>query len=60
MGKALAATGCDRQKWVRVAVAWDHLARNAADHDRGLRSGQQGLSQLNALLTHLLEPQRSE
>jgi len=47
MSKALAATGCERQRWVRVAVAWYHLARNAADHDRALRvlgSGQLGLS----------------
>src|SRR6266568_3922961 len=41
MSMALAATGYDRQKWVRVAVAWYHLARNAADHDRALSSGQQ-------------------
>jgi hypothetical protein len=44
MSMALAATGYDRQKWVRIAVAWYHLARNAADHDRWLSSGQQGLS----------------
>lgn len=39
MSMALAATGDDRQNWVRVAVAWHHLARNAADRDRGLSSG---------------------
>ena len=43
MSMALAATGDERQKWVRVAVAWYHLARNAADHDRALSSGY-GLS----------------
>jgi hypothetical protein len=36
MSMALAATGCDRQKWVRIAVAWYHLARSAPDHDRAL------------------------
>jgi hypothetical protein len=44
MSMALAATGHDRQKWVRVAVAWYHLGRNAADHERALSSGQQALS----------------
>ena len=44
MSMALAATGHDRQKWVRVAVAWYHLGRNAADHERVLSSGQQALS----------------
>jgi hypothetical protein len=48
MSMALAATGDDRQKWVRVAVAWHHLARNAADHDRGLRSGH-GLSPIESV-----------
>ena len=42
---ALAATGDDRQKWVRVAIAWQELARNVADHGRALGSGQQGLPQ---------------
>ena len=45
MSMALAATGDDRQKWVRIAIAWQHLARNVADHDRALGSGQQGLPQ---------------
>jgi len=49
MSKALAATGYDRQKWVRVAVAWDHLARNAADHDRGLSWGQRGFSPVESV-----------
>jgi len=39
MSMALAATGYDRQKWVRVALAWWLLARNAADQDRALSSG---------------------
>jgi hypothetical protein len=43
MSMALAATGYDRQKWVRVALAWWHLARNAADPGRALSSGQQEL-----------------
>jgi hypothetical protein len=45
MSMALAATGDDRQKWVRVAIAWQELARNVADHGRALSSGQQGLPQ---------------
>jgi phage terminase Nu1 subunit (DNA packaging protein) len=44
MSMALAATGYDKQKWVRVAVAWYHLARNAADHDRALRSARRGFA----------------
>ena len=36
MSMALAATGDDRHEWVRVAVAWQQLARNAADHGRVL------------------------
>jgi hypothetical protein len=63
MSMALAATGCDRQRWVRVAVAWYQLARNAADHDRALRvlsSEQHALSPAESvLLTDLLAPQRS-
>jgi hypothetical protein len=46
MSMALATTGCDRQRWMRVAVAWSHLARNAADRRRALGSGQQGLPRL--------------
>jgi len=34
MSKALAATGDDRQEWMRVAIAWLHLARNATDRGR--------------------------
>jgi anti-sigma regulatory factor (Ser/Thr protein kinase) len=45
MSMALAATGDDRQKWVRVAIAWQELARNVADHGLALSSGQQGLPQ---------------
>jgi hypothetical protein len=45
MSRALAATGDERQKWVRVAIAWQHLARNVADDGRALSSGQQGLPQ---------------
>ena len=45
MSMALAETGDDRQKWVRVAVAWQQLARNVADHGRALGSEQQGLPQ---------------
>jgi anti-sigma regulatory factor (Ser/Thr protein kinase) len=41
MAMALAATGYDQQKWVRVALAWYHLARNAADHGRALTSDNQ-------------------
>jgi len=48
MSKALAATGCDRQKWVRVALAWYHLARNAADHDWALSPGQ-GLAPVDSV-----------
>ena len=59
MSMALAATGYDRQKWVRVAVAWCHLARNAADHGRALSSGQQERPPIEGV-THLLEPQGSE
>jgi hypothetical protein len=44
MSKALTATGCDRQKWVRVAVAWYHLARNAADHERALHLARRGFA----------------
>jgi hypothetical protein len=43
MSMALAATGDDRQKWVRIAIAWQQLARNVADHGRAPSSGQQGL-----------------
>jgi hypothetical protein len=48
MAKALAATGYDRQKWVRVALAWYHLARNPADHGRALSSDNQDFLQLKA------------
>jgi hypothetical protein len=37
MSKALVATGEDRQKWMRVAIAWLHLARNATDRDRSAK-----------------------
>jgi hypothetical protein len=49
MSMALAATGDDRQKWVRVAIAWQELARNVADQGRALSSGQQGLPQPKCL-----------
>lgn len=42
MSMALAATGDERQKWVRVAIAWQQLAGNVADDGRALSSGQQG------------------
>jgi hypothetical protein len=48
--QALAATGDDRQKWGRVALAWQYLARNATDHGRACNSV------LRELLQFLLEP----
>jgi hypothetical protein len=42
MSMALAATGDERQKWVRVAIAWQQLAGNVADDGRAPSSGQQG------------------
>jgi hypothetical protein len=39
MSKALAATGDDRQEWMRLAIAWLQLARNATDH--GQSAGHQ-------------------
>ena len=41
MSMALAATGNDRQNWVRVALSWQYLARNAADRGRACGSGQE-------------------
>ena len=49
MSMALGATGDDRQNWVQVAVAWWYLAQNAADHDRGLSLGQQGLAPVESV-----------
>jgi hypothetical protein len=45
MSMALAATGDERQKWVRVAIAWQQLARNVEDDGRAPSSGQQELPQ---------------
>jgi hypothetical protein len=45
MSMALAATGDERQRWVRVAIAWQQLARNVEDDGRAPSSGQQGLPQ---------------
>jgi len=44
MVMAIAATGADRQRWVRVALAWWHLACHATDPGLSLSSRQQELS----------------
>ena len=41
MSMALAATGNDRQNWIRVALSWQYLARNAADRGRASGSVQE-------------------
>jgi hypothetical protein len=41
MSMALAATGNDRQDWVRVALSWQYLARNAAERGRACGSVQE-------------------
>jgi hypothetical protein len=59
MSKALAATGDDRQKWVRVALAWWHLARCAAHHDRALSSEQHGLPQAGSVTDSFADGEKS-
>jgi hypothetical protein len=41
MSMALAATGDDRQNWLRVALSWQYLARQAADHGRACGAVQE-------------------
>jgi hypothetical protein len=41
MSMALATTGDDRQNWLQVALSWQYLARQAADHERACGSVQE-------------------
>jgi hypothetical protein len=59
MRKALAATGDDKQKWVRIALAWWHLARIATDNDRALSSEQHGLPRAGSIADSLADSQKS-